>query len=65
MKKLEIVSLLALAVFALIAFKTETTKTRNTTPQSNLVEKKADAKNLKLAFVTNNASDFWIIAQKE
>ncbi len=68
MKKMKIVSLFALAVFALTACKTETPKTNSTTattPQSNSGgEKKADGKALKLAFVTNNASDFWTIARK-
>lgn len=64
MKKFKLVSLFAAAIFAFSACKTETTTT-TTTPQSNSGgEKKADAKALKLAFVTNNASDFWTIAQK-
>lgn len=61
MNKLKLVSFLALVIFVVVACKTETT----TTPQSNSGgEKKVDTKNLKLAFVTNNASDFWTIAQK-
>jgi ribose transport system substrate-binding protein len=63
MNKLKLVSFFALAIFVLVACKSETTTT--TTPQSKTGgEKKVDAKNLKLAFVTNNASDFWTIAQK-
>lgn len=62
MNKMKLVSLFALAVFAFSACKTETTTT--TTQTNSGGEKKADAKNLKLAFVTNNASDFWTIAQK-
>jgi ribose transport system substrate-binding protein len=62
MNKLKLVSLFALALFALASCKTETT---TTTPQTNTGgDKKIDAKNLKLAFVTNNSSDFWTIAQK-
>lgn len=64
MNKLKLVSFFLLATFVLVACKSETTTT-TTTPQSNSGgEKKVDAKNLKLAFVTNNASDFWTIAQK-
>ena len=45
--------------------KKETKTNTTTTPQSNSGgEKKVDTKNLKLAFVTNNASDFWTIARK-
>ncbi|MBX7171010.1 MAG: sugar-binding protein [Pyrinomonadaceae bacterium] len=63
MNKLKLVSFFALVIFVVVACKTETTTT--TTPQSNSGgEKKVDTKNLKLAFVTNNASDFWTIAQK-
>ncbi|MBX7171012.1 MAG: sugar-binding protein [Pyrinomonadaceae bacterium] len=63
MKNLKIVLLFILASLAFTSFKTEITKARN--QQSNpKKEKKSDTKNLKLAFVTNNASDFWTIAQK-
>lgn len=67
MNKMKLVSLFALAIFAFSACKTETktNTTTTTTPQSNSGgDKKTDAKPLKLAFVTNNASDFWTIAQK-
>lgn len=64
MKKLQLVSLFALAIFTFAACKTGTTTTTTTSQTNSGGEKKADAKALKLAFVTNNASDFWTIAQK-
>lgn len=64
MNKLKLVSFFALAIFVLVACKSETTTTNNTTQSNSSGEKKADGKALKLAFVTNNASDFWTIAQK-
>jgi ribose transport system substrate-binding protein len=59
MNKLKLVSFFALAIFVLVACKSETTTQTNSGG-----EKKTDGKALKLAFVTNNASDFWTIAQK-
>ncbi|HRH44876.1 MAG TPA: sugar-binding protein [Pyrinomonadaceae bacterium] len=62
MKKLKIVSLFALAIFAFTSCNRGTT---TTTPQSNSGGNTTTAgKALKLAFVTNNASDYWTIAQK-
>jgi len=60
MRKMKLVSLFALALFALTSCKQGTT----TTQTNSGGEKKADTKALKLAFVTNNASDFWTIARK-
>lgn len=63
MKKLKIVSLFALAIFAITSCNRQTTTTP--TPQSNSGgNTTSSAKALKLAFVTNNASDYWTIAQK-
>ncbi len=56
MNKMKLVPLFALAIFALSACKTETTATNQ--PNSN-GDKKTDAKAIKLAVVTNNASDHW------
>jgi ribose transport system substrate-binding protein len=64
MKKLKIISVLTLAIFALNACKTETTTTTNTAQTNSGGDKKTETKALKLAFVTNNASDFWTIARK-
>lgn len=62
MKKLKIVSLFALAIFAITSCNRGTT---TTTPQSNSGgNSTTSGKALKLAFVTNNASDYWTIAQK-
>ena len=62
MNKMKIVSLFALAIFAFSACKTEIST--NTTQTNSGGDKKTDAKSLKLAFVTNNASDYWTIARK-
>ncbi len=49
---------IVLTAFALSCDKPNQTASGNTAPGA------VDAKNLKLAFVTNNASDFWTIARK-
>lgn len=65
MKKLAIVSFFTLAIFTFTSFKIETTNARNTTPHLISGREKNDGgKILKLAFVTNNASDFWLVAKK-
>jgi ribose transport system substrate-binding protein len=61
MKKLKVISVFAFAIFAISACKTTTTTITQTNANG---EKKSDTKAIKLAFVTNNASDFWTIARK-
>jgi ribose transport system substrate-binding protein len=62
MNKMKLVSLFALAVFAISSCKQGTTTT--TTQTNSGGNSTASGKTLKLAFVTNNASDYWTIAQK-
>ena len=63
MKKLKVISVFVLAILAFMGCQTQTT-TKNTTQTNSGADKKPDTKALKLAFVTNNASDFWTIARK-
>ena len=63
MKKLKVISVFVLAILAFMGCQTQTTTT-NTTQTNSGADKKPDTKALKLAFVTNNASDFWTIARK-
>lgn len=67
MKKFQIAIVSLSAIFILLMTSCNTTNsggnTGSTKPDAN-GPAKADAKNLKLAFVTNNASDYWTIARK-
>lgn len=60
MKKIQFVILFAAACFGLLSFSCK----KSSADRGNNVAAKTDAKNLKLAFVTNNASDYWTIARK-
>lgn len=62
MNKMKLVSLFALAIFAISSCKQGTTTT--TTQTNSGGNSTASGKAFKLAFVTNNASDYWTIAQK-
>lgn len=59
MKKIQIAVLCLAAVFGLSAISCKSTAETGTNGAA-----KTDSKNLKLAFVTNNASDYWTIARK-
>jgi len=59
MKKIQIAVLCLSAVFGLSAISCKSSAETGTNGAA-----KTDSKNLKLAFVTNNASDYWTIARK-
>lgn len=60
MKKIQIVILCAFVCFGLLSFSCK----KPSADGGNNIAAKTDAKSLKLAFVTNNTSDYWTIARK-
>lgn len=60
MKKIQIVILCATACFGLLSFSCK----KPSADGGNNTAAKTDGKSLKLAFVTNNTSDYWTIARK-